>query len=165
MAQGKFISYLRVSTATQGKSGLGLEAQREAVAQYLNGGEWDLVEEVVEVESGRKNQRPALEKAIRLCNAIGATLVVAKFDRLSRDAHFLLGLKKSGVRFVAADNPDANELTVGILAIVARMKPVPSVTAPRLHWKLQRLVVRCLGHIARTTRRSSLGVQAHVRIA
>ena len=118
MAQGKFISYLRVSTATQGKSGLGLEAQREAVAQYLNGGEWDLVEEVVEVESGRKNQRPALEKAIRLCNAIGATLVVAKFDRLSRDAHFLLGLKKSGVRFVA-DNPDANELTVGILAIVA----------------------------------------------
>ncbi|MDB4235115.1 recombinase family protein [bacterium] len=119
MAHGKFISYLRVSTATQGKSGLGLEAQREAVAQYLNGGEWDLVEEVIEIESGRKNQRPALQKAIRLCNAIGATLVVAKFDRLSRDAHFLLGLKKSDVKFVAADNPDANELTVGILAIVA----------------------------------------------
>ena len=119
MANGKFISYLRVSTRSQADSGLGLEAQREAVAQYMNGGKWHLVEEVVEVESGRKNQRPSLEKAIRLCNAIGATLVVAKFDRLSRDAHFLLGLKKSGVKFVAADNPDANELTVGILAIVA----------------------------------------------
>ena len=119
MAEGKFVSYLRVSTASQGKSGLGLEAQREAVTQYLNGGDWDLIEEIIEVESGRKNQRPALQKAIRLCNAIDATLVVAKFDRLSRDAHFLLGLKKSGVRFVAADNPDANELTVGILAIVA----------------------------------------------
>ena len=115
MAQGKFASYLRVSTDHQSKSGLG----PEAVTQYLNGGNWDLVEEVVEVESCRKNYRPALEKAIRLCNALGATLVVAKFDRLSRDAHFLLGLQKSGVKFVAADNPDANELTVGILAIVA----------------------------------------------
>ena len=119
MANGKFISYLRVSTGRQSQSGLGLEAQREAVAQYLNGGDWDLIEEVIEVESGRKNQRPSLEKAIRLCNAVGATLIVAKFDRLSRDAHFLLGLQKSGVKFVAADNPDANELTIGILAIVA----------------------------------------------
>jgi DNA invertase Pin-like site-specific DNA recombinase len=120
MAHGKFISYLRVSTATQGKSGLGLEAQREAVAQYLNGGEWDLVEEVVEIESGRKNQRPALEKAMRLCNAIGATLVVARLDRLSRDAHFLLGLQKSGVKFVAADNPRVDNFSVGILALVAQ---------------------------------------------
>ena len=119
MAKGKFVSYLRVSTEKQGKSGLGLEAQREAVAQYLNGGDWELVQEVVEVESGRKDKRPELAKAIRLCNAIGATLVVAKFDRLSRDAHFLLGLKKSDVKFVAADNPQANELTVGILALVA----------------------------------------------
>ena len=119
MAHGKFVSYLRVSTNKQAQSGLGMEAQREAVAQYLNGGRWDLVQEVIEVESGRKNQRPELERAMRLCNAIGATLIVAKFDRLSRDAHFLLGLKKSGVKFVAADNPDANELTVGILALVA----------------------------------------------
>jgi DNA invertase Pin-like site-specific DNA recombinase len=119
MANGKFVSYLRVSTDRQSKSGLGLEAQREAVTQFLNGGNWDLVEEVVEVESGRKNHRPELEKAIRLCNALGATLVVAKFDRLSRDAHFLLGLQKSGVKFVAADNPDVDELTVGFLAIVA----------------------------------------------
>ena len=95
MATGKFVSYLRVSTEKQGKSGLGMDAQREAVAQYLNGGNWDLVQEVVEVESGRKNKRPELERAIRLCQAVDATLVVAKFDRLSRDAHFLLGLKKS----------------------------------------------------------------------
>ena len=120
MAKGKFVSYLRVSTATQGKSGLGLEAQREAVAQYLNGGNWELVQEVIEVESGRKDKRPELAKALRLCNAIGATLVVAKFDRLSRDAHFLLGMQKSGVKFVAADNPQANDLTVGILAMVAQ---------------------------------------------
>ncbi|MDB4207678.1 recombinase family protein, partial [bacterium] len=120
MAKGKFVSYLRVSTATQGKSGLGLEAQREAVAQYLNGGDWELVQEVIEVESGRKDKRPELAKALRLCNAIGATLVVAKFDRLSRDAHFLLGMQKSGVKFVAADNPQANDLTVGILAMVAQ---------------------------------------------
>lgn len=122
MATGKFVSYLRVSTEKQGKSGLGLEAQRAAVSQYLNGGDWELVEEVVEIESGRKNQRPALEKARRLCNAIGATLVVAKFDRLSRDAHFLLGMQKSGVKFVAADNPNVDEITVGILAMVAQQE-------------------------------------------
>ncbi|EBA04177.1 putative resolvase [Rhodobacterales bacterium HTCC2150] len=119
MANGKFVSYLRVSTDRQSKFGLGLEAQREAVTQYLNGGNWDLVEEVVEVESGRKNQRPELERAIRLCNALGVTLVVAKFDRLSRDAHFLLGLQKSGVKFVAADTPNVDEFSVGILAMVA----------------------------------------------
>lgn len=122
MATGKFVSYLRVSTEKQGKSGLGLEAQRAAVSQYLNGGDWELVEEVVEIESGRKNQRPALEKARRLCNAIGATLVVAKFDRLSRDAYFLLGMQKSGVKFVAADNPNVDEITVGILAMVAQQE-------------------------------------------
>ena len=119
MATGKFVSYLRVSTDKQGKSQLGLEAQREAVTQYLNGGDWQLAEEVVEVESGKKADRPELQRAIRLCQGLGATLLVAKFDRLSRDAHFLLGLQKSGIKFVAADNPQANDLTVGILAIVA----------------------------------------------
>ena len=120
MAHGKFVSYLRISTAKQGKSGLGLEAQREAVSQYLNGGDWELVQEFVEIESGRKDDRPEFEKARRLCQALGATLVVAKFDRLSRDAHFLLGLQKEGLKFVAADNPSVNELTVGILALVAQ---------------------------------------------
>ncbi len=119
MAEGRFVSYLRVSTAKQGHSGLGLEAQRKAVADYLNGGQWQLVTEVVEIESGKRSDRPKLEEALRLCRLHNATLVIAKLDRLSRDAHFLLGLEKAGVDFVAADMPSANRLTVGIMAMVA----------------------------------------------
>lgn len=122
MAEGRFISYLRVSTGKQEQSGLGLEAQRTAVANYLNGGNWELVSEVVEVESGKNSKRPKLAEAINLCKAYNATLVVAKMDRLARDAHFLLGLQKAGVAFVAADNPQANNLTVGILALVAEQE-------------------------------------------
>src|SRR3546814_152091 len=120
MASGKFVSYLRVSTERQGRSGLGLEAQREAVEQYLNGGRWELLEEYVEVESGKRDDRPQLDRAMHLCRVTGATLVIAKLDRLSRDAHFLLGLQKAGVDFVAADMPDANRMTVGIMAIIAQ---------------------------------------------
>jgi DNA invertase Pin-like site-specific DNA recombinase len=119
VAEGKFVSYLRVSTARQGRSGLGLEAQRKAVEDYLNGGNWQLVKEFVEVESGKKADRPQLEKAFQLCRLIGAKLVIAKLDRLSRDAHFLLGLEKAGVDFVAVDMPHANRLTVGIMALMA----------------------------------------------
>src|SRR4051794_13540802 len=119
MVNGKFVSYLRVSTAKQGRSGLGLEAQRQAVAEHLNGGRWTLVAEHVEVESGRRNDRPALAKALADCRIHGATLIVAKLDRLSRNAAFLLTLRDSGVQFVAADMPQANALTVGILAVVA----------------------------------------------
>lgn len=122
MANGRFVSYLRVSTDRQGKSGLGLEAQRKAVETYLNGGQWELTAEVVEVESGGKADRPQLAEAIELCRAYGATLIVAKLDRLARDAHFLLGLQKAGIRFIAADNPQANDLTVGILALVAQQE-------------------------------------------
>lgn len=120
MANGKFVSYLRVSTQEQGRSGLGLEAQRAAVAQYLNGGRWSLVAEFVEVESGKDNDRPQLRKALERCKVTGATLVIAKLDRLSRNAAFLLSLRDAGVRFVAADMPDANELTIGIMAVVAQ---------------------------------------------
>jgi DNA invertase Pin-like site-specific DNA recombinase len=120
MADGKWISYLRVSTGRQGKSGLGLEAQRNAVNEYLNGGNWTLVKEVMEVESGKRdNNRPKLAEAIQACRVYGAKLVIAKLDRLSRDAHFLLGLEKAGVDFVCADMPNANRLTVGIMAMVA----------------------------------------------
>jgi DNA invertase Pin-like site-specific DNA recombinase len=119
MAQGKWISYLRVSTNRQGRSGLGLEAQRRAVDDFLNGGNWKLVEEFVEVESGKRTDRPVLADAIKTCRLYGAKLVIAKIDRLSRDAHFLLGLEKAGVDFVAADMPNANRLTVGIMAMVA----------------------------------------------
>ncbi|HEX2554368.1 MAG TPA: recombinase family protein [Microvirga sp.] len=120
MAQGKFVAYHRVSTNRQGVSGLGLEAQKEAVRQYLNGGQWTLVGEFTEVESGKRNDRPKLAESLRLCRIQGATLVVAKLDRLSRDAAFLLNLQAAGVRFVAVDMPEANELTVGIMAVVAQ---------------------------------------------
>lgn len=119
MANGKFISYLRVSTARQGASGLGLEAQREAVSRYLNGGSWTLVQEVMEVESGKRNDRPAIAEALRLCRLHKATLVIAKLDRLARNVHFISSLMESGVDFVACDFPEANRLTVHILAAVA----------------------------------------------
>lgn len=116
---GNFVAYYRVSTARQGTSGLGLEAQQEAVRTYLNGGDWRLVGEFTEVESGKKSDRPELERALAACAAYRAKLVIAKLDRLSRDAHFLLGLDKAGVDFVACDMPHANRLTVGIMALVA----------------------------------------------
>lgn len=119
MAEGRFVSYFRVSTARQGASGLGLAAQEKAVADYLNGGNWTVLAAFTEVESGRKANRAELTKALDLCRMTGATLVIAKLDRLARDAYFLLGLRDAGVEFVAADMPFANRLTVGIMALVA----------------------------------------------
>jgi DNA invertase Pin-like site-specific DNA recombinase len=119
MAEGKFVAYYRVSTAKQGRSGLGLEAQQEAVRSYLNGGCWQLVAEVVEVESGKRNDRPKLAEALRLCRLHGATLIIAKLDRLARNVAFISNLMESGVEFTAVDFPQANRLTVHILAAVA----------------------------------------------
>jgi DNA invertase Pin-like site-specific DNA recombinase len=119
MAKGNFVSYLRVSTKEQGASGLGIEGQRKAVLDYLDGGNWQLLAEYVEVESGAKSDRAELAAALAACRIRKATLVIAKLDRLSRDAHFLLGLEKAGVDFVAVDMPHANRLTVGIMALVA----------------------------------------------
>jgi DNA invertase Pin-like site-specific DNA recombinase len=119
MAVGRFVAYYRVSTDQQGRSGLGLEAQREAVRSYLNGGNWTLADEVTEVESGKRNDRPELDRALGLCRLYGATLVVAKLDRLARNVAFISKLMESGVDFVAADFPQANRLTVHILAAVA----------------------------------------------
>jgi len=115
----RYVAYLRVSTDRQGRSGLGLEAQREAVAQYVAGTGGRIVAEFVEVESGRKNDRPKLAEALTACRKRHATLVIAKLDRLSRDASFLLKLRDEGVDFIAADMPNANRLTVGIMALVA----------------------------------------------
>jgi DNA invertase Pin-like site-specific DNA recombinase len=119
MATGRYVSYLRVSTQKQGASGLGLEAQRKAVADFLDGGRWKLIAEFVEVESGKNTDRRELQKALRACRVHGATLLVAKLDRLARNAYFLLGLQQSDVDFIACDMPAANKLTVGILAMVA----------------------------------------------
>ena len=106
----------------QGKSGLGLEAQKTTVEAFLNGGRWKLGASFTELESGRNNERPQLAAAISGCRVYGAKLVIAKLDRLSRDAHFLLGLEKAGVDFVAADMPSANRLTVGVMALVAEQE-------------------------------------------
>jgi DNA invertase Pin-like site-specific DNA recombinase len=117
---GKFIAYFRVSTDRQGKSGLGVDAQREAVMNYLNGGRWTLANDFTEVESGKRNDRPELEKALAACKRQKAKLVIAKLDRLSRNLAFIATLMDSGVEFVAVDNPHANKLTVHILAAVAQ---------------------------------------------
>jgi DNA invertase Pin-like site-specific DNA recombinase len=105
MAKGKFVSYLRVSTDKQGRSGLGLEAQREAVAAYLNGGRWTLVREFIETESGRRSDRPKLKAALAHAKAIGATLVFAKLDRLTRNVDLLRSLVASDVDLIFCDLP------------------------------------------------------------
>lgn len=118
----KVVSYLRVSTASQGESGLGLDAQRAAIESYTRQRAATVLRVFTEVESGGLNERPELAKAIRLAEVTGATLLIAKLDRLSRNAAFLLALRDSGIKFVAADLPDANELTVGIMALVAEQE-------------------------------------------
>jgi len=120
MTQRAFVAYYRVSTARQGRSGLGLDAQKRAVTEFLNGGSWELLAEFVEIESGKTDDRPELEQALATCELSGATLVVAKLDRLSRNLAFLAKLQESGARFVAADMPEANELTIHIMAAVAQ---------------------------------------------
>jgi DNA invertase Pin-like site-specific DNA recombinase len=105
---GKFVSYYRVSTDRQGRSGLGLEAQKEAVQHRLNGGTWQLVAEFVEVESGKLAKRPQLDAALSACKKHKAKLVVAKLDRLSRNVSFLLKLIDSGVDVLFADLPELN---------------------------------------------------------
>ena len=147
-ASDKYVAYYRVSTARQGRSGLGLEAQRASVLGYLSGTSGRLLGEYTEVESGKRNDRPELGKAIQRAKVSGARLIIAKIDRLSRNAAFLLTLRDSGVKFVAADMPDANEMVVGIMALVAqhereaiskRTKEALAVAAKRLARKGERL--------------------------
>lgn len=116
----KFVAYYRVSTARQGRSGLGLEAQQATVEGYLKGHSGRLLASFTEVESGKRNDRPKLQEAIRRAKVTGAKLIIAKMDRLSRNAAFLLALRDSGVRFVAADLPTADETVVGIMAVIAQ---------------------------------------------
>lgn len=118
----KIVCYLRVSTRRQGASGLGLEAQRAAIDSFAQQRNGRIVDTFTEIESGKVNTRPELAKALHLAKVTGATLVIAKLDRLSRNAAFLLTLRDSGVKFIAADMPDANDLTVGIMALVAQQE-------------------------------------------
>jgi DNA invertase Pin-like site-specific DNA recombinase len=115
----RYVAYLRVSTEGQGRSGLGLEAQRAAVGAHAATTGGQIVSEFVEVESGRKRDRPQLAAALDACGTTRATLVIAKLDRLARNVAFVSNLMESGVEFVAADMPAVNRLTIHILAAVA----------------------------------------------
>jgi DNA invertase Pin-like site-specific DNA recombinase len=118
--RGRFVAYYRVSTAEQGRSGLGLDAQESAVRNYLDGGTWELVEEFTEVESGKRSDRPELAKALTACKRHKATLVIAKLDRLARNVHFISGLMETKVKFVACDMPEATPFMLHIYAAVAQ---------------------------------------------
>jgi DNA invertase Pin-like site-specific DNA recombinase len=115
--QAKFVSYYRVST---GRQGLGLEAQQAAVRSYLDGGAGQLVGEFTEIESGHKNERPELAKALALCKKCKATLLIARLDRLARNVHFISGLMETGVRFIACDMPEATPFMLHIYAAAAQ---------------------------------------------
>jgi len=122
--EGKFVAYYRVSTSKQGSSGLGLDAQKDAVRKYLNGGSWELLEEFTEVETGKGSnalsKRPHLKAAIDYARKNKAKLLIAKLDRLARNVHFISTLMEQKVKFVACDFPEANELTIHILSAMAQ---------------------------------------------
>src|SRR4029077_19029045 len=103
-------------------SGLGLDAQRTAVSDYLDGGKWELVGEFTEIESGKRADRPQLEKAIAACKRHRARLIIAKLDRLSRNVAFIATLMERKVDFVCCDNPTATKFTIHILAAVAEFE-------------------------------------------
>ncbi len=117
--KGNFVAYYRVSTEQQGRSGLGLEAQRKAVMDYLNGGDWKLIGEFTEVESGSKIDRPQLELALKLCKRRRATLVIAKLDRLGRNQHFITGLMERKIKFCAVEFPNADPFMLHVHAAMA----------------------------------------------
>lgn len=119
MKSDRFIVYYRVSTSKQGVSGLGMEAQKEAVTRFLEHSGGIVLDTFKEVDSGKSNTRQELAKAIRLCKVKNCKLLVSKLDRLSRDIHIITSLQKSDVAFVVAENPDCNNFTIHILAAVA----------------------------------------------
>lgn len=123
MANGKFVAYYRVSTQKQGISGLGLEAQKVAVAAHLNGGDWSLAGEFEEVETGgganALKKRPQLAAALAPCKKQKATLLIAKLDRLARNVHFVSGLLETGVEFVACDMPHANKTMIQLFSVMS----------------------------------------------
>jgi DNA invertase Pin-like site-specific DNA recombinase len=115
----RFVAYYRVSTARQGESGLGLEAQRKAVADFVRNVSGSIVADFVEIESGKRADRPQLAQAIDRCKREGLTLLVAKLDRLARNVHFISALQHSKVDFLCVDNPHATPFLIHILSAVA----------------------------------------------
>lgn len=116
MSKGKFISYIRVSTGKQGRSGLGLEAQRKSIQDYVQKNNWTVLQEFIEVDSGKNDERKQLKLALEACKRTGSKLLLAKLDRLSRDVAFIANLMKSKAEFVCCDFPEANSFTIHILS-------------------------------------------------
>ena len=116
----KFVAYMRVSTKMQEESKLGLEAQKEIITRKVKELNGEVIQEFIEIESGKKNDRPQLNQAIALCKEANATLIIAKLDRLSRSVSFIFSLKESNIDFIACDMPHLNTLTLGVLASFAQ---------------------------------------------
>ena len=133
MSDTCYVSYLRVSTQKQGYSGLGLEAQREIIQNHLY--ETTPITEFIEVESGRKKDRPKLKEALDLCRKTGSTLIVAKLDRLARNVYFLSSLLESDVEIVFCDFPQANKMVLHILSAISQYEA--ELTASRTKSALQ----------------------------
>ena len=149
MTPNQFVTYYRVSTARQGASGLGLDAQRNAVLQYLAGGTKTVLAEVVEIETGKGanalEKRPELRRALELCRKSGATLLIAKLDRLARNVHFVSGLIETGVEFIAADMPNANKVMIQMHAVMSEWErdQISERTKAALHHRVRpRLLAR-----------------------
>ena len=123
MSSKQFVAYYRVSTQKQGLSGLGLEAQQQAVSNYLMEGSSELVAAFTEIETGKGanalDKRPQLRKALEVCRKAGATLIIAKLDRLARNVHFVSGLIETGCDFIAADMPHANKVMIQMHAVMS----------------------------------------------
>ena len=116
----KYVVYYRVSTKKQEHSGLGLQAQKTIVENYLKNDNNNVVAEFIEVETGKSSNRPELNKALSCCKENNATLIVAKLDRLARNLHFITSLQNANVDFIACDMPSANRLTIHIIAAIDR---------------------------------------------
>jgi len=165
-----FISYIRVSTVKQGKSGLGLEAQRETVQQYVAGVGGKVLHEYVEIESGKHDDRPQLAAALAACRVHKAVLCIAKLDRLSRNLLFIAQMMESGAEFIACDMPAANKFTLHIMAAVAQQERelISARTRAALAAAKRRGVVLGGDHgatLSRTQQRNGNATSAQVRSA
>ncbi len=161
----KAISYLRVSTARQGRSGLGLEAQREAVKAYLAGTSMKVIKEFVEVESGKDDERPKLTAALQYAKVTGAVLVIAKLDRLSRNIAFIDQLQTSKTKFVCCDMPEANETMISFMSVMAKHERQAISERTKAALAAVKARGKKLGnpHGARALRRAGKGNKAAVR--
>ena len=122
MTKDHFVSYLRASSEKHRQSDLGLQEQREIVACYLKDSKHVIIKEIVEIESSKKNKRPRLEEAIKLCKVSGAILILASIDKLTKDINFLLNLGDSGIGFKVVDMPEVNRTAIRVMAIVAEQE-------------------------------------------